>query len=325
MMTNTFNWHKQEKNSSNSSSEYIKTMELAIDGLCDGLLKESKEFSPKEFFREIHSYITKNDRLIYTNITNFIFCLEDEQRWSTFQTNLDNVINYVYSSQFPIDFPESEAKKPKQNLYLRTIRTILKIWDHANLARRQYLSFKVTDNEYSKIVQEKMKDAETKMTKEMNMQLISMVSIFTALSFLIFGGISSLDNIFLGVRDIPVTKLLIVGVLWCFCIMNLVFVFMFFISKMTGLGITSTQDVNANLVQKYPLVWWSNFILILILACSCWSYYIKREGFSSKVYELLNLHPVGFFTIGTIAIIIVFSFIAGIIYKLFKADTKIHK
>lgn len=56
-----------------------------------------------------------------------------------------------------------------------------------------------------------MADAELRLSKEMNGQLISLVSIFTALSFLIFGGISSLDNIFVGAKDIPVTKLMIVG------------------------------------------------------------------------------------------------------------------
>mgnify|MGYP007007140284 CR=1 FL=1 len=43
-----------------------------------------------------------------------------------------------------------------------------------------------------------MKDVEIRLTKEMNMQLISLIAIFTALSFIVFGGISSLDNIFFG-------------------------------------------------------------------------------------------------------------------------------
>ena len=82
-----------------------------------------------------------------------------------------------------------------------------------------------------------MKDVEIRLTKEMNTQLISLIAIFTALSFIVFGGISSLDNIFDGVKDIPVTKLMIVGSIWCFCIMNLVFVFMFFVGKLTHLEI----------------------------------------------------------------------------------------
>lgn len=137
--------------------------------------------------------------------------------------------------------------------------------------------FKLKDDDYTKVVDEKMQAAGNQLSKEMNGQLISLVSIFTALSFILFGGISSLDNIFAGAKDIPVTKLMIVGTIWCFCIMNLVFVFMFFIAKMTGLNIKSSSDINANLVQKYPMIWWCNFVLIAVLMLSSWAYYVKMK------------------------------------------------
>ena len=150
----------------------------------------------------------------------------------------------------------------------------------------------------------------------------SLVSIFTALSFLLFGGIRSLDNIFAGAKDIPVTKLMIVGTIWCFCIMNLIFVFMFFVSKMTGLNIRSSQDVNANLVQRYPLIWWCDLTLIAVLLMSCWAYYIKSEGFSVQIYERLGRCPTVYFVIGTITIVGMIILGAVTIFSLSKTGSR---
>ena len=184
------------------------------------------------------------------------------------------------------------------------------------LAKIQMALFKLKDDDYTKVVDEKMQAAGNQLSKEMNGQLISLVSIFTALSFILFGGISSLDNIFAGAKDIPVTKLMIVGTFWCFCIMNLVFVFMFFIAKMTGLNIKSSSDINANLVQKYPMIWWCNFVLIAVLMLSSWAYYVKNENITAGIYAWLQKCSAIYFAIGTIAIVGIIVLSAIKIYKL---------
>ncbi|MCB7321278.1 hypothetical protein [Lacrimispora sp. 210928-DFI.3.58] len=315
-------WNKRTGRKSNSTSDYIREMESAVDDLCERLSKDSKDFNSKLFFDALHEYISKDDRLLYTNITNYIFSLEKEEIFGIMQTNLDNVINYIYGEKFNSDHEWKPEYRHQRNPYDRTKRTVLKMWDHMNLAKRQYSLFKMKDDDYAKIVDEKMEEAGHELSKEMNGQLISLVSIFTALSFLLFGGISSLDNIFLGAKDIPVTKLMIVGIIWCFCIMNLVFVFMFFIAKMTRSNIKSTQDVNANLVQKYPLIWWCNLVIVSILLLSCWAYYIKNEGFSVEAYNCLSQHPTLYFIAGTVLIVGLVVGCAVKIYKLSKIELK---
>lgn len=315
-----FNWSKQSKPVANSTSDYIMEMSEGVDDLCIRLSKDTKEFDPKIFFKTLHRYIKNEDRLLYTNITNYVFELETDEDIGVVQTNLDSVINYIYDQKFLEDFPWKPEYKNQRNPYERTKRTVLKIWDHINLAKRQMFLFNMTDEDYERIVGEKMRQAEIKLSKDMNMQLISLVAIFTALSFIVFGGISSLDNIFLGSKEIPITKLLIIGSIWCFCIMNLVFTFMFFIAKLTGLNIKSTEDVNTNLVQKYPLIWWSNLVIIAILTFSCWSYYIKSEGFSKDAYAFLNKNPTLYFGGGTISLLVLIICIGYKIYKLSKIE-----
>ena len=88
----------------------------------------------------------------------------------------------------------------------------------------------------------------------MNMQFISLIAIFTALSFIVFGGITALDNIFNGMKNFPIFSLLILGSLWGLLICNLVFVFIFFISKLTKLSIKSSEAKIASYVEKYPYI-----------------------------------------------------------------------
>lgn len=153
------------------------------------------------------------------------------------------------------------------------------------------------DEDYSKIVDEKMEIAGAKISKEMNVQLISLVAIFTALSFLVFGGISSLDNIFAGAKDIPILKLVVVGSIWGFCIMNMLFVFMFFVVKIAKLNLSSTDDVNAGILKKYPLVCWCNFAVVSIFILSSWAVYISGEKLSVRLYDLIYKNQTGFLVV----------------------------
>ena len=86
-------------------------------------------------------------------------------------------------------------------------------------------------------------------------------------------------------------------------------------AKLTKLNIKSTQDVNANLVQKYPLIWWCNLVLMSILAFSCWAYYIKCEGFSQEAYEYLSGHATLYFVLGTVLLVGLIVFAGWIIYS----------
>lgn len=289
--------------------DHIAKMSKAMYKLCKLLAEESKEFNEEVFLKEFGKYINENsNRLLYTNVTNIIF--DKYEVIGTLQTNLEKVITYTYEN-----VPEDALKRSEHE---RIQKALMKLWDHINLAIRQYELFNQSDEHYRNIAEEKMKNVEIRLTKEMNMQLISLIALFTALSFIVFGGISSLDNIFQGVNDIPVTKLMIIGTIWCFCIMNLVFVFMFFVAKLTGLNIKSADDINANLVQKYPLIWWCNLVLISILTFSSWAYYIKAEKLSVKTYTIIQRHSTAFLFFGTLAITGLLVLGAVKIYKMSK-------
>lgn len=61
---------------------------------------------------------------------------------------------------------------------------------------QQYIMLKQTDEEYDEKFKARISSFKEDMSKDMNARMITMVGIFTALAFLIFGSISSLDGIF---------------------------------------------------------------------------------------------------------------------------------
>lgn len=92
-------WDKTQKTESEENTdttpEYIANMQNAMDEICQMLSEESRNFKPPKFFAKMYSYISNNDRLLYTNITNYIFTLSEEN-FGKLQTNIDSVVSYMY-------------------------------------------------------------------------------------------------------------------------------------------------------------------------------------------------------------------------------------
>lgn len=281
-----------------------------VNGFCTALLTDSDKFNKVSVFNDILNYITIYDRILYAPISNTIYACYDEHDIEesssligTMNSNIEAVVVYAQSSEFIERKKQAQGEKAKKNLD-DTRKVILKIWDHINLAQQQYSMLKQSDEDYKKKFDKSISPFKEELTKDMNSQLLTMVGIFTALAFLIFGGISSLDNIFANI-EFPLFKLLIVGALWGLCILNLIFVFLFCVGKMTKLNFKSTDDKNATLFQKYPIVWWSNLIIVSIMVLSIWGYYLTKRNIHNWFDKICRGNPIWSTIIGTGIIIIV--------------------
>lgn len=191
-------------------------------------------------------------------------------------SNLDALVSYSMNPENIMIRKMALGEGKDKRIVDDTKKAILKIWDHVNLANQQYKILKQTDDEYTEKFKRHISSYKEEMTKEMNAQLLTMVSIFTALAFLIFWGISSLDSIF-SIDRIPIMKLLSIGLIWGICIFNLIFLFLFCVSKMTKLDFKSNSNPDATIFQKYPVVWWCNLILISLLLICLWVYFVQQH------------------------------------------------
>lgn len=147
------------------------------------------------------------------------------------------------------------------------------------------------------------------MSKDLNSQLLSMVGIFTALAFLIFGGISSLDNLF-SEQSISISRLMILGSIWGLGIMNIVFVFLFCVGKMTHVNFKSNQSEDSTIFQKYPVVWWCNYFMAFILVLSCWLHALSSNNGLIWLYRKIKCSSLIVSTVGTGFMVVLFFLFA---------------
>lgn len=302
-----------------NKTDIIQEMTEKVNEVCQLLLTDSDKFEEKDACDKIIDYIHNHDRILYAPISNTIYACyneheakEAEKMIGTMIANMQAVVDYTRSDEY-VERKKTAGKK--QKAFDDTRKAVLKIWDHINLAQMQYSSLKQTDEEYKKKFNASIEPIKDNITKDLNAQLLTMVGIFTALAFLIFGGISSLDNIFAN-QEIPILKLMIVGSVWGLCILNLIFVFLFCVGKMTKLKFTSTDNPDATIFQKYPIVWWSNLVIVSIMILSMWGYYITKRNIHTWFDQICFKDPMWATIIGTGVILVIIIFITC---KLIKA------
>lgn len=255
--------------SENEKRDIIQEKTQAIIGFFLLLKTENSEFDEKKAFDVLLDYIKSHDRILYAPISNEIYDQYNkntpevaERTLATISSNMEKLTTYTWSEEYKSKLNSENADLQKH--YEDTRKAILKIWDHINLAQQQYSVLKQSDSEYKEKFEKLISTYKEDMTKDMSNQLLTMVSIFTALAFLVFGGISSLDNIFSS-QGIPLLKLMCIGSVWGLCILNLVFVFLFCVSKMTHQKFESTDNPNADIFERYAIVWWTNLTILAIL------------------------------------------------------------
>ena len=226
------------------------------------LKQNSDSFLPEESYKKLEMYRKTYDRLLYTVLSDEIFsCFDDETKikeGTNILTNIDALLVYCENNE--------NYQKNVHNI-------ILKLKDHANLASRQYNSLKQTDEEYQQKFNKRIFGFKEKVTQEMAAQLITLVGIFTAIAFVVFGGLSSLESIFSNKR--PLIEIIVIASIWMLGMINLVFIFLKGISNMTQLDISSKNS--NNLLEKYIWIIWFNLIFILVIISVFWINFAKNS------------------------------------------------
>lgn len=286
----------------------IETMSEDMENICATLSQSSKLFDPEKCFGLIKQYIDDHDRLLYADISNYIFQLRSEEAVSVFQTNLENVLEYVLSDEYTRMIENIKDRKERFKVE-KPRKVVLKMYDHVNLAKRQYIELKESDEEYDEKFKRNIEPFKQEVTREMSNQLITLVGIFTAIAFVVFGGMSSLDNFFgKGAEDIPILRLMILGVLWSLCMTDLIYVFLFCVGKITKLSIKSSEKQGDNLVKKYPIIFWSNYLLLSLLVILYWVDFLYKRNLFDWFFDIADKSAATVSVVGFIIILILMLF-----------------
>lgn len=273
-----------------------------------------------EWIALLEEYVAQHrNRIYYSAISNCVFKM-DEQQFSDFLSNMGEVVDYATEhSQRDEDWQSED----RQDLY----RTVIKFYDHANLAHQQQVTFssKKEDlredvkNEVHKTLDPKISE----ITKEMTSQLVGLISIFTALSFIVFGGISSLESMVTSLKGTldkydSVLPILILAMAWAFCMMNLLFGFMYFVIRITHLR--KPVDENAkNVVQRYPVVFLCDYVIMALLILFSGMWFAKKAKVGSGFYKLwVSDHPNITFIVAILVFVVVFAILGIILLNLYR-------
>lgn len=166
------------------SSEYISTKEL-MSKVCTKLSKSTQEFSSPELVEIIIKYIecdNKLERILYSELTNYIYSLDDETR-GIFNTNIKKLLEYVLNEENKIE--QIDCRK-----------IIIKLYDHSQLAVNQVENVNNVVEEQFCNFQEKIKREFKGELKEIEREYITILGIFSSIAFAFVTSITISSSIF---------------------------------------------------------------------------------------------------------------------------------
>ena len=106
-----------------------------------------------------------------------------------------------------------------------------------------------------------------KSKKDIYKEILSIVGIFTAISFGAFGGISILNSLFgnVGSEGIKLSDIVILGCIASICILTLLYIFIIYLSRMTGLKISIDGSEEKFFRDNKVLICSYGFLAIILL------------------------------------------------------------
>lgn len=170
----------------------------AMKVICQSLLTSSQDYKPEATKEAIERFINsevKLDRILYSEISNFIFSLDSNDR-GIFNTNIDNLLQYSQQEGF-VD--QEDVRK-----------IIVKIYDHSQLAVHQIenagnIAAKSIEETKSKI-NEEFKDELKKIERE----YITILGIFASIVIAFVAAITVSSSVLQNIAATSVYRLLLV-------------------------------------------------------------------------------------------------------------------
>lgn len=141
----------------------------------------------KSYVSAVSNFLSHYERFLYSDITDFVFNLEDSEM-SILLTNIEKVL---YNNDLSQDYKHSA----------------LKLYDHCNLAILQSSTYKQSEKQIKAFADNNSDEKMRVFEKDMTAHLLGLVSIFTALSFLFTGGMDFLGYTLESVKQMSIFQI----------------------------------------------------------------------------------------------------------------------
>lgn len=225
-------------------NEEIK-IKRAMKELIEILSKDINSFDVNGFLKKLEDYLAEYKRLLYSEVSVYIYAISSttEKKRLNVLENMNNTFNYQL--------------KKDEKIESALTKVVIKLWDHINLAVNQYNELKINDESFQKRIQpvidqinENKKELQDS-KKELYSQLIGIVSIFVAISFVMFGGMSLLNNLFdySEMKSIPLLEMICGGSLIGIIMITVIYAFIVFVLRLTGKFEKIDYEVDSNKID----------------------------------------------------------------------------
>lgn len=239
---------------------FLETIQAETVNLAKSLNTPEQEFNIDDFEKLLDDYLTKYSRILYSSFTAYIYRLKSEKKDKEIDNMSGNLVSIISS------FNVEEKIEDRQKI-------LLKLYDHISLATRQASTMEVTKEKVDPYIlkatetiksqlenlnqdmiayKERMRaDIEAQKDSLMS-QMIAIVAIFVGISFVMFGGMLLINDLFTHVdgQPVPLVELICLGCLIGIVMIVVMYCFIMFILSITRNKMLRAKKIFFKIVLK---------------------------------------------------------------------------
>ena len=243
----------------NENNNFYEKAEAELNSIIQFLILTQTSFDEELFLGKLNAYLEKYHRILYSCFSNKVF------EWSKDKDN-DYAGNAIVNLQSMVNKIENiKSNKNGQILF--------KILDHMQLAIHQVEMMELNDDKIKPYLDTALKEVDKKISaqaKRVNniknsvkkdieaqkdslmSQMIAIVAIFVGISFVMFGGMSLINDLFTFVkgRPVPLVELICLGCLIGIVMIVVMYCFIMFILSITRNKMLRAKKIFFKIVLK---------------------------------------------------------------------------
>lgn len=203
------------------NSKRYKYSKRSINWICKTLTFETNTYLPEKTVEQIEAYLKAKDkmtRILYSEISNFLFNLSSEKR-VIFLTNIEKLL--LYTMDDAVELSDDAAK------------IVVKIYDHTQLVNYQIENMNA-------IFAQRITDAKIDLHKEIKgveKEYISILGIFASIVLTFVGGISFSSAVLQNIGSVSIYRLLMVIIMLALVLVNVIYLLVKFIADINDKNI----------------------------------------------------------------------------------------
>ena len=247
-----------------STFEYTKRK---IHDIFRSLNKDSALYSPEKTIDSIRDYKNAGERILYSELSNYVYQIPPEMA-GTFTTNLESLMKYALDSK-------NEITKDIQD-------TVIRLWDHCNLALHQIDNSKCILERGVSQTKNSLYDELYKEFKGIEKEYIAILGIFASIVIAFVAGITFSTSVLQNLHTSSVYRIVLVTLLIGLVLVNALYGLFYYVNKIvsrnSGPPSTNSQKKWYQKIKRPGFVFWVNAALLLLMGLTILGWYFGVVG-----------------------------------------------